>query len=116
MDEVINFLKNHWDLVLDVVLVLVSFILVLLKGKIKIKENSSVFAEVLELIPEWIKDAEKTYGSGNGSKKLNDVLNTCFEYISDATGFPIASVKLFYGLRIKSIIEEILSTPKKKED
>lgn len=116
MEEILLFLKNHWDLIIEVVLALVTFILVLLKGKINVLENPSITSDILSKLPLWINKAEVRYGSGNGSKKFNCVLDQVIRYVAVTYGLSSDAFYIFYGKTIKTYIEEILSTPKKKED
>lgn len=105
MEAFKELLKNYWSQILAVLMFIGSFILQCFKKKPITKiYDSSIYRNISILI----KEAEEKFGPGNGSEKLEYVLNRyCELYNIEKTIWNIGS--------IKQVIEFILSTPHKKE-
>lgn len=106
----INFIKNHYELIISFFLVLFSFILTLVKKKPSINLIDSIKAYIVEILPILINKVECP---GNGSTKKNLVLKLIQEAIVKKFNFyDFASIEQWCSEQL----ENILSTPSKKED
>lgn len=106
----INFIKNHYELIISIILVLLSFILTLVKKKPSINLIDAIKSYILEILPDLIKNVERP---GCGSTKRNLVLKLLQESIAKKFNFyDFASIEQWCSDQL----ENILSTPKKKED
>jgi len=107
-----NFLLSHLFELVYIVLTLCCLIVGICK-KSKVVSVDTIFEQLLVRLPTMIRTAEKTGLSG--IEKKNIVLLNSISWLSDMTGLSNLQVKEQYGSRIDSSIEEILSTPEKKE-
>ena len=117
MQEFISFLQENWRFLVELILLVISLIIVLVKPSAKIKVPESVIALAMASLPVYIQQAEDSIGSGNGLSKKEFVLNKVLEFISSKTGFSVAALsKLNYILDdFDSSIELILSCPVRKK-
>lgn len=105
-----EFIKNHYELIAAVVLVLVSIILTIIKKKPVLNKIDEVKAYILEALPGIIKEVECP---GHGIDKKLLVLNSIKLLIATKYNFyDFESLKMF----VSEAIENILSTPTKKEE
>lgn len=105
----LEFLKANYIWIIEFSLTLISFIVLLLKKKIKLTD--SAFQDVFKKIPGWIVDAEKTGISGN--EKLLYVLNFALQYLESKYGDFVWNDKAIKECLI-DFIESVLETPQKK--
>lgn len=116
MDQVVNFLFEHWKLILIICCVLVemvfaavNFLILLVKGH---PIDNALTAALLKL-PELINQAE---ASGlDGEKKYTYVYTAVMCLLESLTKLNQQKVISKYGFIIDSSIEDILSTPSKKK-
>lgn len=117
MQEIIDFVVNHLDIVLGVFsicfsllscLIYIIFQLVIL---VKTSKDPAVGSFILEQLPSLILKAEALFKDGIEKKKW--VFNEMTVLISKK--FPKLRASIFYRLISKSI-ESILSCPQKKEE
>lgn len=105
-----EFIKNHYELIGSILLILISIILTLVKKKPVINKIDEVKAYILEVLPGIIKEVECP---GHGIDKKLLVLNSVKLLIATKFNFyDFESIKLF----VSEAIENILSTPTKKEE
>lgn len=109
MDCLIDFLRRNWKWLLPCICTFVSFIVLLFKKKVKIKD---VFSMVLMKLPSFINLAEEAASSGE--EKFSFVFTACLSLLCDALGCSMAEAESKYGALVTNAIEEILSTPQKK--
>lgn len=112
-NELIEFIKNYWLLlvVFMVFLIILLIISLITKKKPVINLMDSILKDVLELLPMLINKVEVP---GNGSTKKNLVLVAVHEYLVKKYGYLDFSQ---LEKQVSNYIEDILSTPKKtKED
>lgn len=110
MDVFLDFLVNHYRVLILLVLNLIYFIILFCKKKVKIDDISK---QVLMLIPEFINIAEVKFQ--DGAEKYSYVFNRCIELLHTLTHRSAASLTEEYTAFIDSAIENVLSTPQKKE-
>lgn len=79
------------------------------KGKRKVLEYDNAVREVLDKVPEFVVEAEKIFGAGNGTAKLIFV-KTRLQCEAISRGVVIDEDTLV------DEIEKILATPQKKEN
>lgn len=111
----IEFILENWKFLLEIFLLVLSFFLLLLKKKAKIVIDDKVLASLFREIPVWISEAEDIYSSGNGENKFLFVCNKALQYIADSLSISIKEIPGSLILEIKEMIEDVLSTPIKKE-
>lgn len=106
----IDFIKNHYELIGSIILVLISFILTIVKKRPSINLIDTIKNYILETLPDLIKQVEVP---GRGSTKKNLVLKLVAGNIARKFGFyDFASIEAW---TIEQL-ENILSTPSKKEE
>lgn len=111
MNEVLEFCKNHWQLLVTIGLNLISILILLIKKKVKIVDY---LTGLLSILPSYINEAENTGKSG--SEKYALVFSKCINYLVEVTGKTSEKVIWQYSKAIDTSIENILSTPEKKGD
>lgn len=109
----IEFLLNHYLELSYIIISLVSLIVVLLK-KVNVESIDTVFEQLLLRLPRMIDGAEKTGLSGPEKKDI--VVSVAVQWLCDLTGRSRTEILDCYVSKIEDAIEEILSTPKKKEN
>ena len=109
MEIIKNFIVEHWKELTEIVLILATFLVALLK-KTKV-ENPAIIALIDELLPGVIKLCEDQIGEGNGEQKKKVCIETMLKTLSET--FADIKVKK-YRKYIGERIELILSTPQKK--
>lgn len=100
------------------ILSLLSFIclifsIIFYEIKNKKLDTSSIFNDLLQVLPNFIKTSEKI--SSSSDDKLSFCLNLAVNFLSSKTGLSSSAILEKYGDFIINSIEEILSTPQKKE-
>lgn len=115
MEGFVVFLRDNWKFIVEILLLVISVIICLLK-RTKINIPGSVVGDLLANIPGWINDAEDQIGSGKGQEKLKYVFSKCVEFLSKAMDLSTTDIIRCYGETLILNIESILSTPQKKGD
>ena len=110
-----DFLVENWKFLVEILLVVLSIIIVLVKKKASIVIPISLFDDLYRLIPEWIIAAEDEVGPGNGDKKLSIVLKKALLYVSKQMDVAISDIPASFSDCIIAFVEDILSTPTKKK-
>lgn len=104
----IDFLKDHWEMLLSIFLFCLSLILSLLRKKPVWNKIETMYCDVLERLPVFIDLVEK---SGHGSEKLATVLTLVKSYLQKEFKFnDFEMIKSW----VVAQIESILSTPQKR--
>lgn len=104
----IEFLKENWFQVGSVCISIITFIVLLVKKKIKLSDTA--LSMVLMRLPVLIKEAESKYSDGK-AKKLY-VVTAAIEYYKEVGGFMSRDITDV----ISTKVEDILATPSKKEE
>lgn len=116
MEAFVEFLRENWRFLVELLCLVLSIILLLLKKKNKVVISSSVISDVLVNLPAYIEHAEEKYGSGHGNEKLKFVMSEAIKFLEIETGLSTADILRSYGETLILNIENILSTPQKKGD
>lgn len=115
MQELKEFFIHNWQLIASAVLFIVSFII----GLITRRKKGYTFSDIIiglisEQLPEWIKLAEASGGSGE-QKKVS-VLNSALNYASKTLGRNLSEEESsFIIAQASRLIENILATPQTKQ-
>lgn len=104
----INFILEHWDVIVSLLMVIASVVLALIKKKPVLNEMDNILLKVLDKLPEWINSAETLKGA---DVKKSIVLESVKKYVSNE--FSVILPQSYIDF-IGSKIEDILSTPQKK--
>ena len=106
MQEVFDFVLAHYEAILSVITLIVSVVVLILRKKPADHLNSLIFERAIE----GVKLAEKQKLSGD------EKLTYAIGYVANCihVTYPDLKTDLYYGL-IRCVIEEILTTPQKKE-
>lgn len=109
MSDFLNFVQQHWEMILSIFLSLLSVLFYILKKRPIWNKVSTIYQAILEKLPVFIQIVEK---EGHGSEKLMTVLGLVKTYLQEAYKF-----NNFDEIRpwVVNAIESILSTPQKKE-
>lgn len=113
MQSIINWLLDHWELVVSVGLFVLSFILQLLKKK-PVEVVSTILETIYKLVPKKVITFEKMYGSGHGSDKKQSVINSVMSEIERCYSLNDAQ-RSIYQYYISDAIEKVLEAPQKNE-
>lgn len=108
MNDIIEFLKVYWFQVASIVVSIITFIVLLVKKKIKLSDTA--LSMVLMKLPGLISEAELKYTDGK-AKKLY-VITAAIDYYKQVGGLPNRDITEV----ISQKVEDILVTPTKKED
>lgn len=106
-----EFIVENWRLIIEIISLIVVVIFFFLKKK-PYKVVDAIPDMIYFVLPSAINRAEKIYGSGDGETKRNFVINVVIDYIHDR--WPDVNAYDYYDF-ISARLEDILSTPKKKE-
>lgn len=117
MKEFIKFCLEHIEIIFSVISCLVSFIVFIIalikyKGDTKKMKDDKFLIMVLDMLPSVIKQAELAFT--NGADKYTYVMTYCLDFLN-SLGLSKDEAKAKYSLIIDKKLEEILSTPQKKE-
>ena len=112
MQSIINWLLDHWELVVSVGLFVLSFILQLLKKK-PVEVVSTILETIYKLVPKKVITFEKMYGAGHGSDKKQSVINSVMAEIERCYSLT-DSQRSIYQYYISDAIEKVLEAPQKK--
>lgn len=109
--DILIFIEQYYYLVLlALFIIILSLELLILFVK---KKDPSVLSGINSILPSLIKQAEDKYGSGTGPIKFQYVIVAVKDYLHNV--FNIQNVNT-YEKYIINKVDEILSTPHKKED
>lgn len=104
----LEFIKNHYELIGSCLLLLISVLINIFKKKPIYNKLDEIKTYILELLPSIIDSVEV---AGNGSKKKNLVLKEVQLAIAKRFGF--TAFEEIEGF-VSEAIEAILATPQKK--
>ena len=115
MEEIKQFILENWKSILSIALFLCSFIFALITRRKKGYSFSDILLGLVsEQLPEWIKIAEAT--GGTGEQKKVAVLNNALNYASKTLGRKLSEEETsFIIANASALIENILGTPQKKD-
>lgn len=114
INQLINFIKEYKDLILSLLsFICLIFSIIFYEIKNKKLNSSNIFNDLLQVLPNFIKTSEKI--SSSSDDKLSFCLNLAVNFLSSKTGLSSNAILEKYGDFIINSIEEILSTPQKKE-
>lgn len=115
MEEFLTFLRDYWQVMLYIILFLVALIFALIKGKKQgLSISDIILGFILDQVPAWINSAED--GHATGPEKRARVLDAALQFASKQLGRDLTEQESSYIVSHVSVkIEEILSTPQKKE-
>lgn len=105
MIDILNFMKEHWQLILAVVLFVLSFILQLLKKKPISDIETSIYHYCIQAIL-CVEQSDL-----KGVAKLDSAVMLVSKWLN--AQYPNLDTGVYFNL-IKKIIEKILETPQKK--
>ena len=111
MQEIFNFLKNNWQLIVGVL----TFIASVIVAAIRKKPVNDVLSCIYMAAVKAVNSVETIKVNGepvSGKDKLNGALYMVARALE--ADFPNIQVSKYYSL-IVSVIENILTTPQKKE-
>lgn len=112
MQEVIDFLSLYWREILEVILLIISVVVFIVKKK-PVKVIDTVKECITRLLPYCIYEAEKQEDlKGKGEKKKIFALSVLYKLLQE---FGYEEVYDQYREYAAEQIEVILSTPQKKE-
>lgn len=110
MDVILKFVCDNSHALIEIALTIVVLLVTLFKKKVKVFDY---FQSVLMVLPEYISLAEKEFK--DGSEKYSYVFGKCVSLLVSLTHSSSQKVLDQYTTMIDSAIENILSTPQKKE-
>lgn len=110
MKQFFDFIVQYWQYFSVGIVLLLNILLFILKKK-PVLVQDSLKQVLLTLLPGFIAGAEKAIGAGSGETKLALVLNAVDEWLRN-NGFTFTPELRSF---IHQSIENILSTPQKKE-
>lgn len=110
MDVIWQFICDHSHAIVELTLLICVLIVTLLKKKVRINDS---FQSVLMVLPDLISLAESKFN--NGSEKYSYVFNRCIEMLMQLTHKSSEKLLDEYTAELNAAIENILSTPQKKE-
>lgn len=115
MQEFIAFLQENWRFLIELILLVISLIIVLVKPSTKIKVPESVLALAFKMIPSLIGAAEDLIGPGNGPCKKDYVVSELIKWIANKLGADESKVAKSVKDEIAEQVEVILSCPVRKK-
>lgn len=111
MKEIIDFIVKYWREIASLVVLLISVLIQLVKKKPVLNKLDEIKEDVLEILPILINKVEEP---GNGQRKKNAVLQLVKQYMKKR--WCLKDCPEWLELWVDDSIENILSTPTKKED
>ena len=109
---IIEFLLKYWQYIVYCLAYLILLIISLIRKKVNVKVDD-IFSTVLMVLPNYIKEAENKFTAG--PEKFSYVFNRCVDLLLLLTGDSKEDIIAKYTHKIHISIENILSTPEKKE-
>lgn len=115
MEELKVFLLANWSLIASILLFCVAVIVTILKGKKKgLSITDILLGFVLDAVPHWINVAEASGGTGDQKRIM--VLNQALTLTAKELGRQLTEQEsALIVSHVSTKIEEVLSTPQKKE-
>lgn len=110
MQVIWQFVCEHYYAIIELVLLLSVLFVMIFKKKVKIHDT---FEIVLFTLPDIIVEAESKYT--DGPSKFGYVFNRCIELIQFITHQEKQKILDEYTSLVNEAIENILTTPQKKE-
>lgn len=108
-----EFVKSYWREILEVVLLLVSVIILIVRKPVSSSVKDSIESNLLKSLPQFIDFVECP---GNGSTKLNRVIGLGLKFVISKIGRSLTDDEIDYWTKfITDSVEAILSSPQKKE-
>lgn len=108
----LDFLKENWRVILEIVSVIIALIIFLLKKPVSSSFESDLISDLTVVIHDWINRVEVPK---NGETKKDTVVNVAIRYVAKKYGRSLTDdEKDIWRKRISTIIELYLSTPQKK--
>lgn len=107
-----SFIQANYKWIIAAIYALILLVIVILKKKVKIIDVVKTI--ISEVLPDCIIQAETKFGAGNGDEKKAYVIQLICKTISERFGIDEFEVFKLYRPFIESMLENILSTPKKK--
>lgn len=111
MENISKFIVENWHWLIVAFFSFISLLTSFLRKKPVFNTEAALLADVYDLLPHLINEAEEKFGKGHGSEKMEYCLNHVLHY------FGISNLIVFethFIEKLKYYIEEILSTPSKK--
>lgn len=105
-----DFIQQHYNLIVLVAIVLVEFIILVCKKKIKVIDCLRTL--ILEILPDCINQAEAKFGHGHGEEKLAYVIQLICKTFADRFGSDEYEIFKLYHKFIESSVKNIMKTPK----
>lgn len=115
LEEIKNFILANWQFLISAILLIATFIVALIKGLKKgLSISDIILGFILDQIPLWINEAEKVGGTGEEKRVM--VLNNALNLAAKELGRQLTEQEAALIISHSSTkIEEVLSTPQKKE-
>lgn len=106
MQEVFNFIFRHFEAILSIVLIILSFVILIIRKK----PVNSVLSHIYAACTSCINDVEASGVIGSTAKK-----QLCIKLVKEMLKlhFPDLDVEAYTSI-ISDVIENILNTPHKK--
>ena len=111
-----EFFLENWKFLLEILLLVISTVIVIVKRVRKVKVPESDLANMLNYIPGWIVEAEDKFGSGNGDLKFSYVYNKAVDFLCESLDVSVRDFSSSLLIYIKDFIEKVLAAPQKKEE
>lgn len=110
MDTIFAFLQDYYYLIilcLFIIILCLELCILLIR-----KKDPNILSGINGIVPGLVAEAESKFGGSTGPTKFQYVLQSVHDYLCHV--YSITDVTV-YDRYIKAKIEEILSTPHKKE-
>lgn len=108
MEKLIEFLSFYWREIFDLAVLFISVVLCLIRKRPVVNEMDTIKNDILGVLPVLINSVEKP---GEGAQKKSTVMNLVAAYVKKKYKIDLDGSLISY---IDNVIENILSTPKKK--
>ena len=105
-----KFILEYWRELLAIISVIASVLIWIIRKKPKLNEMDNILLKVLEILPNFIYEAELVFTSGEEKKAC--VLESVKRFVKSQFSVNLPES---YMTLISNYIERILSTPQKKE-
>lgn len=110
MTGIVNFLLDNWRMIVEIIILVVSLVVWLIKKKPNINEIDNILLKVFEKLPEWINSAETLKGA---EVKKTLVMESVKKFIKEQ--FSVILPDSYINM-IGCYVESILSTPQKHDE
>lgn len=100
--EVLNFIRDNWQYISSVIVIIITIIAMLIKRKpVTEVHDDSVISHILD----YVIQAEEIFGHGHGADKL-DYVKKCLVNSGKDAGLDMSTIEM--------LVEYVLSSPQKK--